>query len=383
LIVNRKTFVGAALGAAASACMPHRARAIDSGAAFSDWILHYQVAPSGLCRYFRFGANEREESPLATAYAILWLIGSHPNEAQKLGQALIELQNASLGNRYTRGGVPSIANDPQQLFYSSDALICIKAMMALWRATRDERFLGAAGRFADFVESMTDVRGFLTSNVGYPMQYVSPNGDYQNFLVPNVGMLFFSALHDYGQAANNGRSLQLFDVGRSFLLSEAQAPNGAFYDHYDPGYPPVPYTRSRWRWFSSDKNGNVGISDNMLMSALGAQQLGDGSQVRRYLDWARPSNGAFYAYVNVENGQPAFISTDKPYFDVVCSGMYSVLRARAQRGVDPATVAVLNSAVTNDGGYRWGKLASGDGWVDSGAEALVTGYWAVLCLSLA
>jgi hypothetical protein len=380
--MNRKTFVGSTLGAAASAFMLGRARATDSGAAFSDWILHYQIAPSGLCRYFRFGAHDSEESPLATAYAILWLLSTHPNEARRLGEALIELQNASLGNRYTGGGVPSVANAREQLFYSSDALICIKAMMALWRATHDDRFLAAAGRFADFVVRMTDVRGFLAANVGYPMQYVSPDGNYQNFLVPNVGMLFFNALHDYGQAANNGRILQVFDVGKTFLLSEAQAPNGAFYDHYDPGYPAVPYTRSRWRWFNSDKNGDVGISDNMLMSALGAQQLGDSSSVRRYLDWAHPTNGAFYAYVNVETRESAFISTDKPYFDVVCSGMYSVLRARAQRGVDPATVGVLNSAVTNDGGYRWGKLAGGDGWIDSGAEALVTGYWAVLCLSL-
>jgi hypothetical protein len=360
--------------------MPYTTRATDSaGAAFSDWILRYQIAPSGLCRYFRFGGHANEESPLATAYAILWLIATHPNEARRLGEALLELQHASLENRYVHGGVPSIANLRPQLYYSSDALICTKAMMALWHATRDDRFLGSAGRFADFVLRMTNGPGFLTSNVGYPMQYVTPDGDYQNFLVPNVGMLFFDALRDYGQAAANGRILQLFEVGRDFLLSEAQAPNGAFYDHYDPGYPPVHYTRSRWRWFKTDGNQNVNISDNMLMSALGAQVLGDGSHVRRYLDWARPTEGAFYAYVDVDSRQPAFVGGDRPYFDIVCSGMYSVLRSRAQRSPDPAALATLSAAAADDGGYRWGKFA-GDGWVDNSAEALVTGYWAALSL---
>jgi hypothetical protein len=359
--------------------MPYNARATDSaGAAFSEWILNYQIAPSGLCRYFRFGAHAGEESPLATAYAILWLLGTHPSEARRLGEALLELQHASLENRYVHGGVPSIANARLAFYYSSDALICTKAMVALWHATHDDRFLGSAGRFADFVLRMTSGPEFLLSNVGYPMQYVTPDGEYQNSLVTNVGMLFFDALRDYGQAAGNGRILQLFDVGKEFLLSEVQAPNGAFYDHYDPGYPPVHYSRSRWRWFKNDGDGKIGISDNMLMSALGAQLLGDGSHVARFLDWVRPVDGAFYAYVNVDNREPAFVSGDRPYFDIVCSGMYSVLRARAQRSADPAALAALAGAAAGDGGYRWGKLA-GDGWVDSSAEALVTGYWAALC----
>jgi hypothetical protein len=253
-------------------------------------------------------------------------------------------------------------------------------MMALWHATHDDRFLTSAGRFADFVLRMTEAPGFLPSNVGYPVQYVTPGGEYQNFLVPNVGMLFFDALRDYGQAAGNGRMLQLFEVGREFLLSEAQAPNGAYYDHYDPGYPPARYTRSRWRWFKNDDDGPVGISDNMLMSALGAQALGGGSNVRRFMEWVRPVDGSLYAYVNTESRQPAFVPGDRPYFDVVCSGMYSVLRARGQRSADPAALSALAAAAAPDGGYRWGRLADGTGWLDSSAEALVTGYWAALCL---
>jgi hypothetical protein len=118
----------------------------------------------------------------------------------------------------------------------------------------------------------------------------------------------------------------------------------------------------------------------MLMSALGAQALGDAAGVQRYLDWAQPVGGSFYAYVNVDTKQSAFIPTDRPYFDVVCSGMYSVLQAQAGRPRVPAALNALMTARADDGGFRWGRLADGSGWIDDGAEALVTGYWAALAL---
>ena len=55
------------------------------------------------------------------------------------------------------------------------------------------------------------------------------------------------------------------------MLSSVQAPNGAYYDHYYPGYPPRGYSPDRWHWFKIERDGRrIGIGDTMMMSAMGA-----------------------------------------------------------------------------------------------------------------
>jgi hypothetical protein len=347
---------------------------------FAQWIVRNQISERDLCRYFRFGPHQNEESPLATAYAILLFNDSEPEIADRLADGLIHLQDRFASNRHVGGGVPSIANDASQLFYSSDALASIKALMAAYRRNGDAAHLRAAGGFAEFVERMCDgERGdFLVENVGFPMQYAAPDGAIQNWLVPNVAMLFWDALDDYASVSANASIARLFERGRAFLLRSAQAPNGAYYDHYEPGFPARGYSEHRWRWFKIEADGRrIGIGDNMMMSALGAQRLGDTAAVDRFLAWTQPKDGAFYAYIDVNTGGSGFQAGDAPYFDVVCSGMYRELLARSGRltKADQAAferVVALSSG--EDGGYRWG-LKGGGGWVQDSAEALVTGYW--------
>lgn len=346
---------------------------------FARWIVRNQITENDLCRYFRYGPHEREESPLATAYAMLLLNEYDPGIADRLADGLVRLQERYAGNRFVGGGVPSIANDRSELFYSSDALAATKALVTVYKRNRNAAHLRAAGGFVEFVGRMSDgARGeFLDANLGFPTQYASPNGAVQNWLVPNVGMLFWDALHDYAGAANDWEAQRLFERGRAFLLSSVQASNGAYYDHYDPGYPPRPYDASRWRWFKIDAGRRIAIGDNMMMSALGAQRMGDQSGVGRFLDWAKPVNGAFYAYIDVDTREPGFQAGDSPYFDVVCSGMYRALLARSGRlepQMSEALERVFALSSGQDGGYRWGFRHNG-AWVQGSAEALVTGYW--------
>jgi hypothetical protein len=353
------------------------------GTTFSQWIVRNQVASSGLVRYYRNGPHAHEESPLATAYAILYFVEHDLQYARRFGNALISLQSSMGGNRFVGGGVPSIANDNSQLYYSSDALIALKAMVTLWRATRDDRYRKSAAQFVDFIRRLTygTLHGMLAQDVGFPMHYATPDGTFQNQLVPNVSMLFWDSLRDYGIAFGDSGALKFFDDGRRFLLANAQAPNGAFYDHYDPGYPPVPYSPNRWRWFKIETTGHpVAIGDNMMMAALGAQALGGGSIVDRFLNAVASHNGTFYAYVDLETRGSGFMRGDRPYIDIVDSAMYAVLLQRAGRGMSPVigdVKRVLAQSRSSAGGFRWGQYLSGD-WVDDGAEALVTGYWAQL-----
>jgi hypothetical protein len=347
---------------------------------FEQWILNYQITESGLCRYYRYGPHAHEESPLATAYTILLLNESHPDVADLLVEGLVRLQEKFGSNRHAGGGVPSIANDESLLFYSSDALAATKAIMSVYKRSRDRTHLQAAAGFVEFVRRMADgeTNGFLVRNVDFPMQYVTPAGVYQNWLVPNIGMLFWDALRDYAGAAADLSVARLFERGRVFLLNEAQAGNGTYYDHYDPGYPPRSYSPDRWRWFKTEEDGRrIGIGDNMMMSALGAQRMGDATGVERFLKWAVPQDGAFYAYIDVDTGGSGFHSSDRRYYDVVSSAMYYELCAKSGR-LDAATRASLDRIFTlsagADGGYRWGLRPHG-GWVQDAAEALVTGYW--------
>lgn len=350
---------------------------------FERWILDYQVAGSGLCRYYRFGPHETEESPLATAYSILLFNDAHPDEADRLADALIALQQRSASNRHVGGGVPSIASDDSQMFYASDALAATKALVRAYKRNGRREHLQAAGGFVEFVRRLADGkrRGFLAENLDFPMQYATPAGQYQNWLVPNVAMLFWDALRDYADVSNDASASTLFERGRAFLLRSAQAPNGAYYDHYDPGYPPRGYTPDRWRWFKQERDGRrIAIGDNMMMSALGAQRMGDAAGVDRFLQWAKPKDGAFYAYIDVDTGASGFLDGDRRYFDVVCSGMYCQLLAHSGRLDSQCRAAIERVYAVSagaDGGYRWGLRADGEGWVQDSAEALVTGYWGV------
>ncbi|MBV9333474.1 MAG: hypothetical protein JO146_05670 [Candidatus Eremiobacteraeota bacterium] len=348
---------------------------------FERWVLERQISDNNLCRYYRYGPHASEESPLATAYAILLLNRSHPEIADRLADGITALQGRFASNRYVSGGVPSIANDDSLMFYSSDALAAIKALMAVYKRSGATAPMHAAKGFVEFVHRLVDGEraGFLVENLDFPMQYVRPNGDFQNWLVPNVAMLFWDALRDYAEAAGDAATARLFERGRTLLLRSAQADNGAFYDHYDPGYPPRGYSPERWRWYKINPDGaRIAIGDNMMMSALGALRMGDTAAVDRFLQWARPTGGKFYAYIDVESGGSGFLHSDRRYFDVVSSAMYYELleaRGRLTDATRRQLEAVFKQSAADDGGYRWGLRASDDGWVQDSAEALVTGYW--------
>jgi hypothetical protein len=318
---------------------------------------------------------------MATAYSILFFLAHDLHYAKRFAAALIALQSSFAGNKYVSGGVPSIANDQSRQFYSSDALICLKAMMALWRTTRDDRYRKSAALFFQFIERMVHgtAVGMLSQDVGFPMHYSTPEGAFQNHLVPNVAMLFWDSIMEYGAAFGDAKALSIFDQGRRFLLGSTQASNGAFYDHYDPGYPAVPYAPSRWRWFKTETSGHpIAIGDNMMMAALGAQILGGGSLVDRFLASMTSRSGEFYAYIDLETYGSGFMKGDRPYIDVVDSAMYEVLLRRAGRQSAAVTAnvrRVLARSKSSAGGFRWGQYTSGE-WVDDGAEALVTGFWA-------
>jgi hypothetical protein len=370
-------FMPALLGKASAASGDRRA-------AFEQWIIQYQITPNDLCRYYRFGPHEAPESALATAYAILLFNDDHPDVADRLVAALTKLQARFASNHHVGGGLPSVANDPSytQLFYSSDALIAIKAMMAVYKRTQSAAVLKTAAGLVQFIHRMCNGEqgGYLVQNLNFPLQYGRLDGAIQNWIVPNVSMLFWDAMSDYAAAANDTATQKLFEGGKDFLLNGTQAPNGAFYDHYNPGYPPRGYHPDKWEWFKIEKDGRkIGIGDNMMMSALGAQRMGATKNSDAFLQWAQKAdqNGAFYAYIDVDTGGSGFVTGRVPYYDVVASAMYAQLLASSGGLTDAIRASVdrvFTEASASDGGYHWGINVDGT-FIQNSAEALVTGYW--------
>jgi hypothetical protein len=351
---------------------------------FGRWIVD-QVDSSSWCRYYRGSDRSDPPSALASAYAVLALTDLDEALARRIGDGLVAVQDSYAGSKFGSGAVPNLLGRQPELFYASDALACANALLNLYRATRETRYLKSAHRFCGFVAAMCDgerVR-LLRENVGFPMQYVTSQGDYQNHLVPNVSMLWFDVLDRCADAVNDPGLRTIYERGKAFLIGGVQAPNGAFYDHYDPGYPPGRPSASRWRHYKRTAGHEIGIGDNMMMSAIGAVAMGAHDMATRYLAWLEtPPSGGFWAYLDAGTSQPGFNPGAVPYYDVVCSGMYVQLERRL-RGVnaddagrsDRARRFALQ-AQSADGGFRWG-LSSDGSWLHGGEEALVTGYWSV------
>lgn len=346
----------------------------------AQWISANQTTSSGMVRYYRGGPYPNGPSTIATAYALLFFVRRDRAMAERLANALIAEQAKHLSNPHVSGGLPSMPADPKAPFYSSDALIVLEGMLELYAVTSDERYLACADHLFRFIAQLVDGKkaGVLAQNFGFPMTYVTAAGAYNNVLTINVGMMFFTALQEYARVRGSRAAQAIYTQGRSFLLREAQSSHGPFYNSYDPGYPPKPYSRARWKWYSHSNGRSVVIGDNVLASAIGAAKMGGIEQAKRAAAWLKPRGGAIYGYLDANTGGPAFVPRDRPYYDIVVTGMYAELL----RQIDEFTsskqrdvVATLAEARAADGGWYWGHYVDG-GFVDN-AEALITGYWAV------
>jgi hypothetical protein len=351
---------------------------------FGTWITENQVSKTGLARYYRFGPFGELQSTIATSYAIIYYCDKAPKTAVAFGDALIAMQQRFQHDKLVGGGIPSDPNKSTAGFYASDALLTLDAMLCLYGITRAAKYMESARLLAAFVVRLADGErlGALTKNLSYPITYVVPDGTFENSIRTDVSLMCFKALANYAAISKDRDAETLYEGGRRFVLSEAQSPDGVFYDHYDPGFPPQRYDRNRWRFYSVQEGRSVVLADNALMAGLGMKRLGGQQQLDRFLSWVKPHDGAFYGYTDARTGDSGFLAGSVPYYDIVASGMYVTLVAGTSKEKDPAVRAarqVLERERAADGGWYWGRLADGL-HTDNNAEALVTGFWAIRAL---
>ncbi len=361
---------------------------------FYRWFDRHAVVSEGTAKGLIWNFYEPSRKlgtwvyPMLSAKAVLWFIKrGDVNRARVFAEALLPWQQMKQDGPLARsyGAFPSKLEQSGDVFtagtayYAGDNLVVVEALSRLYQLTKDFRYLNAAiGTGSWLVEVMSQGHkyGVWSEDLGAPMFLVTAKGDFVNHVHCQVEALWIRSLELLGgltgEAAYTRQAAKAYEFYR-----KGQLPSGAYWDHYDPGYPPKPYNASNWKPYSPGKV----ISDNVLRAALGACRMDDIDSARKFYSWLKPENGAVPAYLNVESGSSGFVTVDDIYYDVVSCGL---LRSLQQwLGKSAATkipIQYLKNVQAKDGGWYWGwKREAGEPVTKE--QAAIVGMWATADLS--
>ena len=359
--------------------------------AWLDTLEHTDGETAGLYPYYRCVEDGLQASPhpflspMVSAKCILfWLEEGQTQRAARIGEALLYWQSkvARQAHPHAAGALPSEivmeggAWTGGERFYSGDNLVVLEAMLSLYERTRRPEFLDGARTIAGWLK---DVMGHGEKYGAWlephfaPMQFVNADGSFDNRIFTNTPFLWIGALRRFGEITTDSTYIEHYLLARAFFL-QGQSPQGVWYDHYDPGYPPQSYRAANWEWYGA---GGVVVADNAARAALGALRVGARDQAERFADWLRPKDGAVFAYLDADTGDSRFAPSDGPYYDIVVSGLWRIL-AR-ELGRDKAAMAAnrfLARTQSAGGGWYWGLRKRHLQPVQK-SEAVLTGLWAV------
>ena len=326
--------------------------------------------------------------PMLSGKAILWLVRRGAvGEAAAIAKTLLFWQQTSRTGALAKsyGAFPSLV-EPRggawvsgDRFYAGDNLVILEALVLLHERTKDPDLLNAAvGVGTWLTEIMSDGRrqGVWAEDHGAPMHFVTAAGDFSNHIHGSVEMLWIGALHRLGKAAAEPAYCRQADRAFRFYLA-GQYASGAILDHYDPGYPAVPYDPGRWRPYQA---GQV-ISDNVLRSALGLCRMGELERARRFFRWLKTERGGVPAYLDLATGGEGFPPGQRVYFDVTSSGLHrSLCQWLGEKAAAEEAVAFLRRVRDRSGAWVWGVYRDDLAPVEP-KLAPVAGFWATADLS--
>ncbi len=326
--------------------------------------------------------------PMLSGKAILWhLQAGQVDDAKRLASALFKWQQIRNDGLWARsyGAFPSVVEQDGEHFktgdcyYAGDNLVLLDALVALHRRTGEIRYLNSAigiGTWLTSVMCQGHRYGVWTEDHGAPMYYVRQSGDFSNHIHLNVEMMWIGALTRLGELTGESVYCAQAEKARAFYV-QGQLPNGAFYDHYDPSYPPKSFDRERFVAYQP----NQVISDNQLRCALGACRMGRIDMAQRFFRWLKPEDGAVPAYLNLATGSSGFPDKQDAYYDVSSSGLYRSLCQWLNKGKEAEVASVfLRQSQHANGGWYWG-LKRGSLAPVAEEQAPIVGLWATADLS--
>jgi hypothetical protein len=421
---GRRLFTQRALGVAAAALLPRRARAddfdplrdlvgvlypglvkpvftmasLDDSTAMTNRF-HRWMGVQGFARdrgvqnlVFNFWDTSKNRGnwiyPMLCGKAIIWLLGRQRTaDALAIAEALLRWQQTIPYDAWERsyGAFPSAIDrdpagewKPSERYYSGDNLVILDAFLSLYRATRSRDALNAAvgiGTWLCTVMCQGVKHGAWLEDHGAPMWFVTASGDFSNHIYSNVEMLWISALYRLGRMTREYAYCRQAEKAYRFY-KQSQTMAGAFYDHYDPGYPPQKYAQERWVTYQ----GRQVICDNVLRAALGACRWADVEMGRKTMDWIQVQGGAVPAYLDIETGSHAFEPNTEVYFDITSTGMYrSLCQWVGNRAGAEEAMGFLQQTQDPSGGWYWGVF--GDLKPVRPEMCPMPGFWATTDLS--
>jgi hypothetical protein len=325
---------------------------------------------------------------------VLWMARrGQVDDAVRIAKSLMRWQqiNPKAGQGRTYGAIPSVIElddieldakgaRPGARYYAADNLVILEALLELYAKTGDAPLLNSAigiGTWITEVMCRGHQYGVWAENHGAPMWFVSAQGDFNNQIPANGEMMWMSALARLGHEAAEPAYTRQAERAYAFHRN-AQYGNGAYLDHYDPGWPPKPYDGGRWRPYQAGQL----IADSTLRGALGACRAGDLDSARHFFKWLKVEQGGVPAYLDLATGGSGFPKTQEIYYDLTSSALHrSLCQWLGERQAAQQDMAFLKQTQDPTGGWHWGLFAKSLKPVTP-QMAPIVGLWATADLSI-
>jgi hypothetical protein len=360
---------------------------------FVDWMEHHaterDAAVEGLV-YAYYDTDKQRPWFLSTMVsadvARFYLQAGDQTRARAIGDGLLRWQHDGSGRFGERlgGAFPSELHKEgtewvaKPYYASSDNLTVIEALLDLSEATSDPRYLDAAKRSGVWlrdVMSHGELYGVWAQPHGAPMHAVTASGDFDNRIGVGRTLFWLPTLHRLAAMTGESSFAQMAEQAEAFL-AHGQHPSGGFHDHYDPGYPALPFDQNRFRAYGPD--GAV-VADDSIRASLGMVFAGNHESSARFAKWLSHRQGRVTGYIGIETGKPRFTPRDRVYYDIVSSGLLGALLGRLDVEHADTTDFLLNTQAEN-GGWYWGWDEQTDRPLTA-TQSTLTGLWALLDLS--
>lgn len=352
------------------------------------WLEQHAAVKSGSAAglYHAYYSTDRGKpgfiSPMISAQvARYYLQLGFPLKAINTGRALLGWQHmgdSTSGDRLL-GAFPCEIEPHGEDFRaryrydSNDTLAVMALMLDLHEHTGEERFLHSARLAGNWLRDVMvhgERYGVWTQDHGAPMKTVTDSGDFDNRIPVGRSLFWLPTLRRLSELTGDSSFAGVADRATDFLLGGASE-SGGYYDNYDPGWPPKPYSVLHFATYLPQ--GSV-VADDSLRAAIAAERM-ELLDSQHFLRWLPHKNGAVPGYINLDTGA---MDPDNIYYDLFSSALLRDFLRGA--GLDAtAAASFVADRQSENGGWYWGYTIEGDQPVDD-VQSTLTGIWAVSSL---
>ena len=344
------------------------------------WLESMREQSSGLLFYMDKGVAHFL-SPLATAKTLIWAAKLNNLPLVSTCAAALVKAQQSVDRQYPAfsGAVASsytVKNGQLMAgnyIYSSEQLVVLYALLEAYQLLKDETYLKKALALAGVLKKTFFngvALGAWKKSFPVPFHYITVEGAYENSMRNGVEFLWITALEKLSVLTGQMEWHTLYEDAVDFYL-HSYADNGLWFDVFHPD-------KKKWEWIHKD---NV-IADNTLRCAIAAKLHQQSKPANDLLaQFKSDKMPLVYGYLSQEIAGSGFIKRDKPYYDIVSTGL---LRDLASLCDQPQLAQRCQKTLNylghkSQGGFYWGRYTDTMRPVQQ-EKAVITTLWATVNL---